>query len=256
MFHTIAFWENIDPAAVLQNITAAGGESVLFTTGDDIRIPDDLTQLVLAAPVVGQTGVECRLVSPSLRRIVNPQLIPVNGFADGDVLPETTHIIHDWRRNPIPLDAGESLNAQIDSDQTNADDQSVVLWLADGPITPIEGQAIYPVRCTAAITAVVGTWTNGQLTFTQDLPVGTYAVVGMRAAGTTLIAARLVFRGGAARPGVLGSVALDALAWPGFRYGGMGVFGEFETNTPPSIDVLCNDADTAQVITLDLIKTG
>ena len=255
MFHLAAFWENIDPAGALANVAAALGEQVLFINGDDIRVPDDLTQVVAAAAVVGQTTtVGARVSSPSLRRFVNLDISPLNDGTDGDCLPTSPHAVQDLRGNPIQLDPGESLNAEIDSNQTDADDQSVIVWIADGPIQPVAGVPVHTVRCTGAITAVIGTWTNGQLTFGQDLPSGTYQVIGMRAQGTTLVAARLVFRGGSARPGVLGSTDANDLEWPHFRRGGMGVFGEFETNTPPTLDVLCNDADTAQVIHLDLVK--
>lgn len=254
-FHLAAFWENIDPAGALANVAAALGEQVLFINGDDIRVPDDLTQVIAAAACVGQTTtVGARVSSPSLRRFVNFDISPINGGGDGDVEPSSPHAIMDLRANPIQLDPGESLNAEIDSNQTDADDQSVLVWLADGPIQPVAGSPVHTVRCTAAITAVAGAWTNGQLTFGQDLPSGVYQVVGMRAQGATLIAARLVFRGGSARPGVLGCDVATDQEWPAFRRGGLGVFGEFETNTPPTLDVLANDADTAQVVHLDLVK--
>jgi hypothetical protein len=256
MFHTAAFWESIDHAGALGEIAAAAGEQVLFVTGDDIRVPDDVSQLVAAAPVLALGANEGRLVSPSLRRIVNPQLVPINSLTDGNVEPQTPHVVHDWRRNPIPLSPGESLNALCDCNSTAAADQSIVVWLADGPITPVEGVPIYPVRCTGAATLVAGAWTNGALTFAQDLPSGRYAVVGFRAQGATLVAARLVFRGGSARPGVLGTDVESDDDWAGFRYGQFGIFGEFDANTPPTFDALANDADTAQEFVLDLTPLG
>jgi len=253
-FHLAAFWENIDHAGVRAPIAAALGEQVLFIAGDDIRIPDDTNQMVAAAANVALLTTDCRLVSPSLRRFVNPQLAPVNSLTDGNVEPQSPAVMHDWRRNPIPLDPGESLNAEADSNPAAAADQSVLVWLADGPLVPIEGAAIHPVLCTATITAVAGAWTNGQLTFSQDLPTGRYAVCGMRIQGATCIAGRLVFRGGSSRPGVIGTDAItdDSRHW--FRYGLSGIFGEFDSNTPPTLDVLANDADTAQTVILDLAK--
>lgn len=253
-FHLAAFWENIDQAGALQPLAAAAGEQVLFNTGDEIRVPDDLANVVAAAAIVGQTNTRARLVSPSLRDIFNPEIAPLNDGGDGDCLPSVPHRVMDLRANPIALAAGESLTAETNANQTDADDQSVLVWLADGAISPGVSGEIHTLRATAAITAGVGSWTNGALTFLETIPVGSYAVVGMRAEGTTLVAARLVFRGGGWRPGVMGSVAAQDEAWPGFRNGGMGVFGEFHSTVPPTLDVLCNDADTSQRVLLDLVK--
>jgi len=255
-FHLAAFWENIDQAATLQPLAAAAGEQVLFTTGDEIRVPDGLENVALAAAIVGQTNTRALLVSPSLRDVFNAEITPINDGTDGDCLPSIPHRVLDLRSGPIALAAGESLTAEANANQTDADDQSVLVWLADGPIVPVSVGEVHSLRCTAAITAVAGAWTNGPLTFTQTIPVGTYAVLGMRAMGASLVAARLVFRGGGWRPGVMGSVAEQDEAWPGFRNGGLGIFGEFHSTVPPTLDVLCNDADTAQRIILDLVKIG
>lgn len=256
MFHTAAFWENIDQATVHQELAAALGEQVLFITGDDIRVPADMPNIVAVAAMLALNANRGELVSPSLRRGPGFDIIPVNALTDGNCEPDSPPAIIDLRRNPIALDPDESLNALADSNPAAAADQSIVVWLSDGPIQPVEGSPIFSVRATGAITAVAGAWTNGALTFARDLPVGTYQVVGLNALGATLIAARLVFRGGAARPGVLGCDLESDKTWSGFRYGQFGVFGEFHTNTPPTVDVLANDADTAQEFILDLVKVS
>lgn len=255
-FHLAAFWENIDIAGTMQNLAAVADQSI-FTSGDDLRVPDDVNQIVTIAAMVGSGGTgRAALVAPSLRDIVNLDIQPINGGADADAEPDTPHKVVDLRDNPVPLETGESLNAQIDSNTTAAADQSVLVWLADGAIQRVTGSPIYSVRATAAITCVAGAWTNGSLTFAQTLPVGTYAIVGMRAEGATLIAARLVFRGSGLRPGCMGTDADTDQEWEGFRRGGLGVWGEFHSTVPPTVDVLANDADSAQEFILDLVKTG
>lgn len=253
MFHLAAFWESLDQAGTHQELAAALGEQVLFITGDDIRIPDDTNQVVAIAANVATAANRAELVSPSLRRGAGFDIVPLNSLTDGNVEPGTPPAIVDLRANPISLDPGESLNALTDANPTAAADQSVLVWLADGPIASLSGQPIRSVRATGATTVTAGAWSNGALTFARDLPVGNYAVVGLRAQGATLVAARLVFRGGSARPGVLGTDIESDLDWTGFRYGGFGVFGEFHSNTPPTFDALCNDADTAQEFILDLV---
>ncbi len=254
--HTVAFWENIDQAGSLTELAAAGGEVTLFTSGDDIRIPSDMTNIVAVAAMIASGGVDARLVSPSLRRFVNHQIAPLNRLTDGNVEPATRNLVQDLRANPIVLDALESLNGQADANPTAAADQSIVVWLSDGPVAPLAGGIMRTVRCTASITAVAGSWTNGTLSFDQDLPAGRYAVVGMRVQSNTIVVGRLVFVGGAYRPGVLGNDSYQHESLPLWRFGQMGVFGEFDSSAPPTIDLLCNDADTAQVVWLDLMPIG
>jgi hypothetical protein len=253
-FHLAAFWENIDHAAAVGNIAAAGGEQVLFTSGDEIRIPDDVTQIVALAAMLPLNANNGTLTSPSLRDIANIDILPVNGLNDGNVEPDSPAKVLYYGDNPLPLETGESLTASCDCNPAAAADQSILVWLADGPISPVTGQAIHSVRCTAAITCVAGSWTNGALTFGQTLPVGNYAVVGFRAQGATLVAARLVFRGSGVRPGVIGSDAETDDDGNYFRRGRFGVFGEFHSTVIPTVDVLANDADTAQEFILDLVK--
>jgi len=256
MFHTVAFWENIDQAGATTELAAALGEQVLFISGDDLRVPADVNQIVAVAANVAVNANFARLISPSLRRFAALDIVPLNSLTDGNVEPGSPQAVMDLRQNPIPLEASEALNAQSDANPTAAADQSVIVWLADGPIVPVTGAVIVPLRCTSAITCVPGAWTNGQLVFAQDLPAGAYQVVGFRAMGATVVAARLVFRGGAVRPGTLGTDIETDLEHPMFRFGGLGVWGEFDVNTPPTVDVLANDADTAQEYILDLIRVG
>src|SRR5207247_1836789 len=98
--------------------------------------------------------------------------------------------------------------------------------------------AIYTIRATAAVALAASTWVNGALTFSQALPYGTYQVVGMRARGANLAAARLVFVGQPFRPGVAGVNALGNVDPFHFRYGNMGVFGQFDSTVPPTVDCL------------------
>ncbi len=252
--HLVAFWENIDQAGADANIAAALGEQTLFINGDEIRIPDDTKNIVAVAAMAALGANHVQLVSPSLRDVANLDIVPVNALTDGNCEPDSPAKIADYARNPIPLETGESLTCVSDANPAAAADQSTLVWLSDGPIAKVEGQVIHSVRCTAAITATAGAWTNGALVFTQTLAVGNYAVVGMRAQGATLVAARLVFRGSGTRPGCIGSDVESDDDGGYFRRGNFGIFGEFHSTVPPTVDVLANDADTAQEFVLDLVK--
>jgi hypothetical protein len=110
--------------------------------------------------------------------------------------------------------------------------------------------------CTTSVTLSAYAWTNAALTFSQTLPMGRYQVVGMRARSTGLIAARLVFVGFSWRPGCVGHDAVSDIDNDVFRQGRLGVWGEFEHDTPPTVDFLSVSADSNPTVWLDLIKVA
>ncbi len=256
MFTTVAYYRSVDPAGAYVNLLPVADQHV-FTSGNDITIPG-LAQLVAAAAGVASGGlVVCRLESPSLRDIARIYIDPVNGGADAAALPDVPPKLLDRRGNPLVLAPNEALDAFINSDPTAARIQWAVVWLADGPIAPYAaGPEILSLRWTATAVGVAGSWVNANIVFDEAIPVGTYDVVGFRAESATLIAARLVFRGGAWRPGVLGNTTSAQFGDQRFREGNFGLFGTFQQITPPSVDFLCSAADAAQQGTLDLVKVA
>lgn len=254
-FTTVAFQESVDPAGVFNALTAVPDQHIT-TNGDDIRVPS-LNQLIAVAGGVDVT-VESflRLTSPSLRIRNLLHVEPFNSASAAAVEPGSPHRIYDLRRSPIALVVGENLNAEVNSDPLAVQIQWAVVWLADAAPAPIAGP-IFTARATAAQALTISAWTNGILTFIEDLPRGRYQVVGLRARSAGLVAARLVFVGtGAAgwRPGVLGTDAQDDIEHPMFRHGELGVWGEFEDIEPPTVDFLSVSADAAEDVYLDLIQ--
>lgn len=248
--HLAGWFEDVDQAAAAADI-AAMPDVTLFSENDIIRVPSEVSMLAGAAWLsAATTFVRAQLQSPSLRTLANFDILPVARTATFPNPPSLA-----WMgANPMSLAADESLTMNSNSDHAAAIEIYGFVWLVDAPLVPVVGQ-IFSVRATAAITIVDGIWTNGNLTFTQDLPFGTYDVVGMRAEGANLIAARLVFPGGRWRPGVPGANAPADVDAPQFRYGKSGVIGQFNSNTPPTLDAV-GITDTAQTVILDLIKVG
>ena len=98
-------------------------------------------------------------------------------------------------------------------------------------------------------------WNGGLNNNGNILPAGQYQVVGMRVQGTNLVAARLVFQGFPWRPGAPAVNVLGDEDNKYFRMGRMGIWGEFDQTSPPTMDCL-GVTDTTQVVYLDLIKVG
>lgn len=260
-FTTVAFIEDIAGAGAYTELAAALDQHVTIS-GDDIQLPT-LNQIVLVTAGIcstdDSTARRARLTSPSLRERALFQISPLNWTASAagatDAEPNSPHAIMDLRDNPLVLVPREKLNAQFLATNAAADRQHVIVWLADGPIAPVKGP-IFSVRVTGGSAAVAGAWTTTAFTFEEDLPAGRYQIVGFRPVSTTMIAARLVFVGGGWRPGAYGVDTYYDQQSNIFRFGNMGVWGEFEDLEPPSAEILCNAADAAAVqeFWLDLVQ--
>lgn len=248
MFHLAAFAESIDPAGALTAI-AAVREEMIFTNGDDLRVPTSLPFLVGAAAAINDASlVRAQVQAPSLRLQANLDVEPVvNGATFGEP-PEQSL----FPMSPVPLTADEALNFAFESNPAAAALHYGLLWLSDGPQPETPGN-VFTVRFTAAVQQTTTTWVNGNLTLGTTLPAGRYAVVGLRVRSTDLVAGRLVFPEQFNRPGVIGLNAIGEEDPYWTRYGRMGVFGEFPHTNPPTLDVL-GGAAASQVGLLDLVR--
>lgn len=250
MFTMAGWYESADGEGVLHYVKAIPDQH-LTVEDDDIRVPRDWPNIqgkaVLSA---ASTLTSARFEAPSLTRFVYPDIEPlVNDviFGDSPQVSLDPAIV-------TPLLGDESLRLAINSDDAGAVKEYGLVWFSDGPRSKSTG-SIFPVRATSVVSLSAGEWVNGPLIFGQSLPYGDYDIVGMRAVGANLIAARLVFTGLSNRPGVAAVSDIDYHDKESFRWGSMGVFGRFNSNTPPRVDCL-GVTDTSQVFIFDLIKVG
>ena len=254
MMHMAAYYESIDPAGAYAAI-AAVQDPAINTRGDDIRIASQIPFIFCAAGLTAaNVYTSSPLRSPSLRTLNNMFIRPLaNAVTFGDppeVLP--------FPANPRGMVPAEDLQFWTNSTpNAGAEAHYGLVWFCDGPLSPQNGE-IFSVGATAGITLAAGTWVNGNITFDQALPSGSYQVVGLRVEGANLVGARLVFPGGGAeafRPGCPGSTAATVVDNVDFRKGVLGVWGTFDQDNPPTLDAL-GVTDTAQTITMDLIKVA
>lgn len=249
MFHLSAYAETQDTGGVLTNVAALADPS-LTVSGDNIQVPD-FGPMLLGAFGLSAGISRCQLQAPSLRRVINQEITAL--FPALKATTITYPFL--FPQSPTPLDINEQLQALVAETTAGAELSTVLVWLCDKPIEPVAGD-IYSIRVTAAQTLVAGQWTNGALVFDQVLPVGKYAVVGAVFTGATLQAFRFVFQSQANRPGGLGMAAVTGFTVPQFRQGALGVWGEFMSTNPPTVDFLATAADAAQTGVIDVIKTG
>lgn len=256
---TVGAWsQSVDPAGAFVSLTFAGNETHITTSGTTILLCPALNRVVAAAAGVETTvAQQARLTSPFRRQKANQRVAPTQGNAAAASLPGDPQKVQDLRLAPLPLVAGEALTFDILSDPAAAQIQWGVVWFADGPIAPVAGE-IFTIRATGATALVAQSWSSVTMAFAETLPRGLYQVVGFRAQSTNMVAARLIFPGtGAAgwRPGALGTNTDRQLEDDMFRYGGLGVWGQFEDTAPPVAECLAAAADATQVFYLDLIQT-
>lgn len=250
MHHLVAFYQSVDPGNAFQAIAGVADPSVTVN-GNNVRVLPTMPFIIGAAAMCNDASIaRAEIQSPSLRASVNQDIEPVvNGLTWGNP-PESFM----YPSSPRQLQQDEDINLFMQSDPAAAAVHQGLVWFADGKQEQVDGEII-TVRATGAAALSAGVWVNSPLAFSQVLPVGKYQIVGMRARSTNLVAARLVFVGQAQRPGVpaINSIG-ERDAWP-FRRGLMGLWGEFHTNTPPTVDCF-GVTDTAQTFLFDLIRTA
>jgi len=253
MMHLAAFYSSVDPAGVLTAL-AGVNDQVLNVSGNNVRIPPGMNFVAGAActAVAGTAFLGGQIQAPSLRDMWYPDI----GMIDvGIGWDQVISPVMWYGDNAFELVPAEDMNFFINTNPAAAEATYGLVWLSDGAPQPVQGD-IKTVRCTASITQVAGSWVNGALTFTQTLPYGDYQVVGLRAAGTATVAVRLVFPGGIWRPGTVGLDGATLTGLPQLMQGAAGDLGVFNTNVPPSVDVMGSAGATTFNIWLDLIKVG
>jgi hypothetical protein len=249
MFTLCAFESTVSNAQPAPITPVPDGTVAIIS--NDLRVPTELPNLFACAAMINTAvaPIRVQITSPSLRSLLPFDVSP---FANGLVFGSDFDVLPMWD-TPLPLVGLEPLNTYVQN-SSSVVNRSLV-WLSDGAAKPTTGK-VYTVRATGAAATVTATWVNtGGLVFSTTLPTGTYQVVGFRAISANMVASRIFFPGYAWRPGVIGEQSEASITSRYFRYGYIGVFGQFLNTVPPTIEVL-GVTDTAQTFYLDLIKTA
>lgn len=249
MFHLAGWAQSQDTAGVLTTVDALSDPS-MTVAGKNIQVPNYAPYLI-GAWAMGATITRAQLQSPSLRRVVNQEIEPLNVAA----AVANNFARYVYPESPIALDINEQVQALVAEGAAGAEQEYVLAWLSDGKIDAANGE-IRTVRVTAAKTLVANQWTNGALVFDQVLPVGRYAIVGASFISADLIAFRFLFQASTPRPGSIGKSAVNYVEMVGQRYGGWGSWGEFDSTNPPTVDFLASAADASETGVIDLVKVS
>lgn len=238
----------------------------IHVSGDSIFVPNDTNEIMAfwgfsGSWSVGETAVVSRmkLAAPSLSPSLGIPTFQIPAAAAAELEePDTPLQLNNYIGRNIRLVPSEGIQMHVMESVAGDDRQAMgLLWLGNGVYgNPYPNLPMTTVRFTAAVTCTAYNWVNGAITFEEDLPAGSYAVMGMHVISASGIAARLVFNNQGPRPGVVAFDAIEDQTHPMFRNGNLGVFGTFHHSTPPTLDMLCRTTDTAQEGWLDLVRIG
>ena len=249
MHHLLASYTN-DLAQDASNVAlgAITDQAVNISNGRYQFIQD--VQIKAALGLIAD-GTNLRINTPSLRRITLPSIAPIQAaVAPSDWPP----IIYYDEYGPI-IEKTEELSLEASRGGAGAGDAFAFLWCQYAKRMAPPG-AIYTLRATSTITVAEGAWAAGNITLDQTLPAGRYAVVGMAAYGTNLLAARLIFPNQTPRPGVVAQQAAGQWNDDMMRMGRFGLFGEFVSYAQPMLECIGSGANTAQTVFLDVVKVS
>lgn len=252
MFSIFGFQESMDPASVRQPIACCVDDSVQ-RNGDDLYVPDAMPKLFGAAAFVGATGLDARIVTPSLRNVGGHYIRPLTlGIIPAAI---TQDDVDNYKTKT--LQGGEAMNFEINA-TTATEVKTGIVWMSDKEITEIYGE-ITTIKATFTITSVVGRWVYGDLTLSDDIASGSYSLVGARAVGANLIAVRFKHPNWVQRPGIIAAQTEAGNDYTNkWRNGKMGVWGTFTNRELPGVEILASAAaaHTAESVYLDIIKAS
>lgn len=245
MFHIAANFVAI--AATADTDVPALNDGILAIQNSHHIPPQDMA--LIAAYSSAVTLLRTKMVSPKIRQTAPSSISPI----DVSLLPANDANAVDYRDHPLILRAQEEIVYQSTDSAAGPNNHYIITWLQQTYSPPPVGD-VYTIRGTGTTTVVASVWSPVTIVWDAQLPAGTYAVVGARFLSTTGIAFSMTFDGQFYRPGGLAG-ASAGIRPPSFQQkGGLGKWGEFNTVTLPRFSALCNAADTAQIVEVDIVR--
>ena len=246
MFHTLAWYNSAQADIVLTDAIPIPDEIFLIQNANFVPQFD---YDILFAAVFSTTLLRSQITSATIRQFSPVAIRPMGGT----LIPGDQPNVADYRNAPVRVSALEELIVQNGQTTGGAVDVATVMGVTRNFI-PAPVGSVFTMRVTSATAATADVWSNIAATFADNLPTGRYAVVGLNYFAVGAIAARLIFEDSIDRPGcIAGTLAANATA-PMFNGGGLGKWGEFSSNRPPNIQVLCNAATAVHELALDFIR--
>jgi hypothetical protein len=249
VFHLAAYFAALGVNAADSDVAALSDQALTIQNNHFI-FPRPLS--VIWAYYIAASATRAKIQSPKTRIIADPYIRPIERGS----LPGSRPSIADYSNRPIDLNQLDEIRILGSNNLGAATEPSYAFLGLQETFEPAPQGTLTTLRATTVVTTVTRQWTFAALVFDQTLPAGRYAVVGMDAYATNLIAARLAFVAGGWRPGVICSQSVGQTVGDYFRRGNYGLFGRFDSTAQPSVEFLSEGAATNPEVYLDLIKVG
>lgn len=247
MHHICVYTASTAQAAEVD--TAALADSVLLIQNGHFVPPQDMP--LIFGGTASANMSRGRISTPSLLTLTTPFIRPVSAAASWGMPPR----INDLFMTPLTLKKLEEITLLTFHGGAGAEQVWGILGL-EVRRTPPPGGQVYTLRGISTTAAVANTWTQIAMTWQNNLPVGTYAVVGGTHQSANGIAFRLISPPDIWRPGGISITALGNETDEMFRNGYMGEWIRFQNYQFPNIEVVAGGADAAHEVYLDLVKVG
>lgn len=248
-FHLVSYFSSITNSSSLQQVTCYSEQPT--PTRDNNYLVGSYRNLFGIAGF-GTTLTRVQMQAPSLRSTFQKEIKPfANAAAGAGALTPLAF----FRDTPLQLDLGEELAAYATQGSAGNETEAIFAFVADAAIQPVRSK-ILTVRITGTTTLAANKWTQFNFTFDQSPPPGRYQIVGGRMKSAGAVAWRVVFVDLPQRPGHQACQSDLANDPPYSRNGDLGSWGEFNTYTPPAVDIWSVSADTSETGELDLVKIG
>jgi len=220
----------LDASAGLVTLTAIA-DGLLRFNSNVLQLTEDWKILSTYAGGVGLTRARLNTAGNRLRGF--PNLTPLNG----SVLAGSRPGISDLRDFPLELRAMENASFQV----TNGAANDIIIlanMTRESPNLNINRSGLRKVRFSASLTSIAFGWSpEANVTLEDDIEAGRYNVYGMEVYEADCVAARLVFKDQVERPGCPAQQLVSDISSPVYM-GGLGLWGSFDSITPPFIQAI------------------
>lgn len=251
MFHMSAYSGSIANDGALHQLTETP-DAILPPAGLGL-LSSTLTYL-MALAYVGPSLQRGQFQAPSLRDYGNVDTDPINIGTAFESPPR----VDDFASKPIPVAATEEWDAFAAQDNAMDSELEVAfVWSSNGTLDPFPNKKVVQLRWTASQTLIAEQWSLVNLTPSQPLTSGQYALIGARCLSAGLLGFRFVPSGSPVganwRPGGIGVQAEDQLDHPRQRRGGWGKWLDFTNTTIPAMELWSLTDDTSEEGVIDIV---
>ena len=243
--HSTLFFSSLADAS-LSNLTPVA-DGILRKESNDFISNHNFD--IVAAMLGGASMDYGYIDSPSLRCVANPYLFPFNENA---TIPTDPNFV-DWSSQPVRIPPRQPFGVKAFQDSAGASDSYCILHGQRG-FRPTPSGPRTTLRGTGTTTVSANGWSQVEITWSEQLPAGRYAVIGMSYLSATALVARIISDDCIERPGCFGQVDETSRGPQLFRNGNLGEWCQFENDILPEIEAYCDAADTSQEVYLDLVQ--